>query len=235
MRLYLLFSILCWMVHSGYSQLIAAPGLKGEKGDKGDRGLPGFPGYQGERGHLDHLEQLDNVDDLDQLDLLDLPQSVDQQWHIVQVNNIFGSVSEDVETLRKTVAKLEKAINFNFARKVGQKYFVTNKERGSFWKAVEFCSQPGLELALPQSEEENSKLAQLWDEADEKAWINVNTKKAEGNFETNTNNQPLTFTKWGAAQPDETIQETGCSLLSGDGVWRVVQACSMDAYIICQL
>ncbi|KAM9755067.1 mannose-binding protein C-like isoform 1-T3 [Menidia menidia] len=227
MRLYLLFFILCWMVHSGYSQLSVPPGLTGEKGDKGDRGLPGFPGIKGllgTRGEPGFTGQLG------------LPGPPGPPGPAIFCGpDIFGSVFEDVETLQKTVAKLEKAINFNFARKVGQKYFVTNKERGSFWKAVEFCSQPGLELALPQSEEENSKLAQLWDEADEKAWINVNTKKAEGNFETNTNNQPLTFTKWGAAQPDETIQETGCSLLSGDGVWRVVQACSMDAYIICQL
>ncbi|KAM9753150.1 mannose-binding protein C-like, partial [Menidia menidia] len=207
-----------------YSQLSAPHGLKGEKGDKGDRGYPGFPGIKGPAGSRGATGPPGPPGPAGPAG----PAAVCGP-------DIFGSVSEDVETLRKTIAKLEKAINFNFARKVGQKYFVTNKERGSFWKAVEFCSRPGLELALPQSEEENSKLAQLWDEADEKAWINVNTKKAEGNFETNTNNQPLTFTKWGAAQPDETIQETGCSLLSGDGVWRVVQACSMDAYIICQL
>ncbi|XP_041852134.1 mannose-binding protein-like [Melanotaenia boesemani] len=140
----------------------------------------------------------------------------------------------EVEKLKETTAKLELAINFDFVRKAGQKYFVSNKDKGSFSKAVEFCSQQGLELALPQSEEENSKLKQLFDEADKRAWINVKNKNAEGNFEADMNSRPLTFTKWGESQPDKSIQDTGCSM-SDNGIWRVTPDCSLNAYIICQL
>lgn len=50
------------------------------------------------------------------------------------------------------------AINYNFVRRVGQKYFVSNKERDYFSRATEFCSQQGLELPLPQNEEESNVL-----------------------------------------------------------------------------
>ncbi|XP_054864770.1 mannose-binding protein C-like [Amphiprion ocellaris] len=127
------------------------------------------------------------------------------------------------------------AINFDYVRKVGQKYFVTNKERGSFSNAVDFCSQQGLELALPQNEEENSMLTQLYGKVDKRAWIGINNKKAEGDFEFDMKKRPLTFTKWGQGQPDRSIQEKGCTLLTENAVWQVTRECSLYAYIICQL
>lgn len=48
-------------------------------------------------------------------------------------------------------------------------------------------------------------------------------------------NQRLTFTKWGEGQPDKSIQDTGCTMLSENGIWQVTPECSMNAYIICQL
>lgn len=127
------------------------------------------------------------------------------------------------------------AVNYDFVRRVGQKYFVSYKERGSFSRAVEFCSQRGLELALPQSEEENSALTQFFGDVYKAAWINVNSKKAEGNFGTDMKNRPLTFTNWGDGQPDESIQDTGCTMLSENAVWRVTHECFLEVYIICQI
>uniref|UniRef100_A0A3B4EYP6 C-type lectin domain-containing protein n=1 Tax=Pundamilia nyererei TaxID=303518 RepID=A0A3B4EYP6_9CICH len=103
------------------------------------------------------------------------------------------------------------AINYHFVRRVGQKYFVSNKERGSFSRAVEFCSQQHIELALPQNEEENNALTQVF----------------EGNFEVDMKNQRLTFTKWGEGQPDKSIQDTGCTMLSENGIWQVTPECSV--------
>lgn len=126
------------------------------------------------------------------------------------------------------------AVNYDFVRKVGQKYFVSNKETGSFSRAVEFCSQQGLEMVLPKNEKENSALTQLFGEVDKTIWINVNNKKAGDNFETDMKNHPLTFTKWGGGQPDKSVRDTGCAMLSENGVWRVNE-CSLNAYIICQI
>lgn len=127
------------------------------------------------------------------------------------------------------------AVKHDFVRRVGQKYFVSNKERGSFSQAIEFCSQQDLELALPRNEEENSALTQLFGEVDKMVWIYVNNKKAEGHFETDMKNRRLTFTKWGEGQPNGSVGDTGCTMLSENGVWRVSQDCSLNAYIICQI
>lgn len=127
------------------------------------------------------------------------------------------------------------AVSFDFIRKVGQKFFVSNKVRGSFLEAVDFCSQRGLDLALPRSEEENGVLTQLCGEDNKVAWINVNYKKAEGNFQSDMKNQPLSFTKWGEGQPDESAQDTGCTMMLENGIWEVMHDCSLDAYIICQI
>ncbi|XP_051238888.1 mannose-binding protein C-like [Dicentrarchus labrax] len=145
------------------------------------------------------------------------------------------SAIRETEHLKKSFAKLELAINYDFVRRVGQKYFVSYKERHSFSRAVEFCSQQGLDLALPQNEEENIALTQFFGDVNKEAWINVNNKKAEGNFEADMNNRPLTFTKWGEGQPDKSIEATGCTMLSENGVWRVTHECFLNAYIICQL
>ncbi|KAI3370609.1 hypothetical protein L3Q82_007172 [Scortum barcoo] len=54
-------------------------------------------------------------------------------------------------------------INYDFVRRVGQKYFVSYKQRGSFSTAVDFCSQRGLELALPQNEEGEQRVdSSVW-------------------------------------------------------------------------
>uniref|UniRef100_A0A3Q1JHB2 C-type lectin domain-containing protein n=1 Tax=Anabas testudineus TaxID=64144 RepID=A0A3Q1JHB2_ANATE len=157
----------------------------------------------------------------------------------------------DLETLKLTLATLKlgkqtflftstvvlliKPNYYDFVRRVGQRYFVSYKKEGSFSKAVEFCSQQGLELALPQNEDENSALTQLFVKDIKKAWINVNNNKAEGNFQADMKNKPLSFTKWAEGQPDTTIQTTGCTLLLEKGMWEVTQECSVNACIVCQM
>ncbi|KAM9854825.1 mannose-binding protein C-like [Aulostomus maculatus] len=140
-----------------------------------------------------------------------------------------------IEALNQAVTKLETSVKYNFVRTAGKKYFVSDKEKGSFFKAVEFCSQQGLELALPQNEEENNLLTQAFDDVDQAAWINVNDKKAKGNFEVDMKERPLTFTRWGPGQPDVSVESTGCTMVSEHGHWVVTTECSFNAIIICQL
>ncbi|XP_035859461.1 pulmonary surfactant-associated protein D-like isoform X3 [Sander lucioperca] len=215
MRMFLLYCVLCLMSSTGYSQLPGPPGPKGDPGHPGPAGPvgpagpPGRPGPRGPPGPPG------------------LPGSA-----------IFcgrGLSGQELETLKNSLAKLELATNYDFVRRVGQKYFVSYKKRDSFSTAVEFCSQRGLELALPQNEEENNILTQFFGDDNKTAWINVNTNKAEGNFEVDMKKQPLTFTKWGEGQPDKSIQNTGCTMLSENAVWRVTHDCSLNAYVICQI
>ncbi|XP_036003153.1 mannose-binding protein C isoform X1 [Fundulus heteroclitus] len=221
MRFGFLFCVFCLMISMSSSQLQDPPGEKCERGPPGPPGpvgFPGRPGLPGPRGPRG------------------FPGPPGPPGPIVTCGrDLFGSVERDVESLMKIAAKLDVAMSFDFVRKVNQKYFVSNKEKGSFLKAVEFCSQQGLELALPQSEEENRILIQLIGEDDKRAWININSRKAEGNFQSDMKNRPLTFTNWGERQPDESIQDTGCSMVTENGTWRVTPDCSQNIYIICQI
>ncbi|XP_026221855.1 mannose-binding protein C-like [Anabas testudineus] len=211
MLLFLVFT-LCLMAPFGHNQLQGLPGPKGDPGlqglpgPKGNPGLPGIPGSKGEPG------------------IPGFPGP--EGW---------CSISRDLDTLKVTIAKLELAISYDFVRRVGQRYFVSYKKEGSFSKAVEFCSQQGLELALPQNEDENSALTQVFDKDIKKAWINVHNNKAEGNFQVDMKNKPLSFTKWAEGQPDTSIQNTGCTLLLENGMWKVTQECSVNACIVCQI
>lgn len=126
-------------------------------------------------------------------------------------------------------------VNYDFVRKVGQKYFVSYKERDSFSKAIEFCSQQGLELALPQNEQENKALTEVFGDVYKTVWININNNKADGNFEVDTERRPLTFTKWAEGQPDTSIQDTACTMLAENGVWQLTRECFLNAFIVCQI
>ncbi|XP_034541408.1 pulmonary surfactant-associated protein D-like [Notolabrus celidotus] len=233
MRLCLEFCVLCLMAPVGLSQ------LPGPAGPKGSQGMPGFPGERGAPGApgRDGYPGVPGVDGLKgDRGERGLPGEVGRPGHsgTCQQGGLDSSCV-DLRVLKESVARLELSINYDFVRRVGQKYFVSYKERDSFSKAVEFCTQRGLELALPQNEEENNILTQFFGDVYKMAWINVNNKKAEGDFVVDMNNRPLTFTKWGDKQPDESIQEIGCTILSENGVWSVTEECFLNAYVICQI
>uniref|UniRef100_A0AAQ6IKL0 C-type lectin domain-containing protein n=1 Tax=Anabas testudineus TaxID=64144 RepID=A0AAQ6IKL0_ANATE len=187
-----------------------SPGFSGQKGDIGQQGppgRPGAPGILGPPGPSGYCEEICRQ----------------------------GSHRPDANAITDRISKFELAINYDFVRKVGQKYFVSYKKRDSFSKAVEFCSQQGLELALPQNEEENKKLTEVFGDVYKTVWINVNNKKADGNFEVDMNNRPLTFTSWAAGHPDTSIQDTACTMLSENGVWQLTSECFLNAFIVCQI
>ncbi|XP_067358278.1 mannose-binding protein C-like isoform X1 [Channa argus] len=213
------------------------PGLPGFQGMKGDPGLPGLPGPQGRHGPPGPLGPSG---------LPGVPGPFGPYGprgprgppglpgHCVETCEP-DSFRPDIEAITIRMSKYELAINYDFVRKVGQKYFVSNKERDTFSRAVEFFSQQGLELALPQNEEENNILTQVFGDVYKNAWINVSNKKSEGNFEVDIKKQPLTFTKWAEGQPDKSIQDTGCTMLSENGFWLVTRECFLNAFIICQI
>ncbi|XP_026221851.1 LOW QUALITY PROTEIN: pulmonary surfactant-associated protein D-like [Anabas testudineus] len=235
MMLVLVFT-LCLMAPFGHNQLQGLPGPKGDpglpglpgpKGDPGFPGIPGSPGIVGRIGFNGLPGSRGPAGPAGPAGPPGLPGAV--------LMCKGGSISRDLETLKLTIAKIELVISYDFVRRVGHKYFVSYKKEGSLSKAVEFCSQQGLELALPQNEDENSVLTQVFDKDIKKAWINVNNNKAEGNFQVDMKNKPLSFTKWAEGQPDTSIQTTGCTLLLENGMWEVIRECSVNACIVCQI
>uniref|UniRef100_A0A1A8FTN6 Scavenger receptor class A, member 3 n=1 Tax=Nothobranchius korthausae TaxID=1143690 RepID=A0A1A8FTN6_9TELE len=238
MRFCFILCAFCLMVSVSYSQLgdpscpvcppgppgppgrSGLPGLPGMPGSKGDAGFNGFPGRPGERG------------------VMGLPGEPGPSGPPGPPGlSMIGTESccINLSGLQDRLDKVELAVSYPFVRKVGQKYFVSNKERDSFEKAVEFCSQRGLELALPQNQEENNKLSEVFRDGYTEVWINVSKNKAGGNCMVHTNNRPLTFTKWGKDQPDASIQDFGCTMVTENGFWKVTRECFLNAFIVCQL
>uniref|UniRef100_A0A8P4G7I3 C-type lectin domain-containing protein n=1 Tax=Dicentrarchus labrax TaxID=13489 RepID=A0A8P4G7I3_DICLA len=211
MRLFLLSCILCLMAPIGNSQLHGPPGPSGPKGDRGYPGIPGVPGPAGVSGMPGIPGQKGSPGEPGRLGQPGRPGDP-------------GRPGEPGSNMMCRQGHYGFSINYDFVRRVGQKYFVSYKERDSFSRAVEFCSQQGLDLALPQNEKENIALTQFFGDVYKEAWINADM-----------NNRPLTFTKWGEGQPDKSIEATGCTMLSENGVWRVTHECFLNAYIICQL
>uniref|UniRef100_A0AAX7UZR0 C-type lectin domain-containing protein n=1 Tax=Astatotilapia calliptera TaxID=8154 RepID=A0AAX7UZR0_ASTCA len=207
----------CLMVPVGYSQLFGPPGPKGPPGSPGEPGAYGEPGKQGQKGLKGEPGARGPLG----------PRGFPGP------NGPMGKPG--LPGLPGTIIMCGRAVNYDFVQIVDQKYFVSNKHRGSFSEAVVFCSQRGLELALPQNAEENNALTQVHGKFRAKAWINVNNKKAEGEFKTDMKNQPLTFKNWGEGQPDKSIEDTGCTMLSENGSWQVTHECSLNVHIICQL
>uniref|UniRef100_A0A3B4VNQ0 C-type lectin domain-containing protein n=2 Tax=Seriola dumerili TaxID=41447 RepID=A0A3B4VNQ0_SERDU len=252
MRSFLFLCILCLMAPSGYNQhydppgatglIPSSPGPPGPPGPTGPSGPPGRPGpfgprgppgTPGVRGPIGPTGPSGDRGETGRPGMRGMkgppgpPGPKGSTGPVVICGDPFSSIHQEAETLKKRHAKLNLAINYGFVRRVGRKYFVSNKERDSFSRADEFCSQRGLDLALPQNEEENNILTQVFGDAYKTAWINVNTKKAEGNFEVDLKNRPLTFTKWGEGQPDR-LQDTGCTVLSENGAWQVTHDCSLN-------
>ncbi|KAM9755086.1 mannose-binding protein-like isoform 2-T6 [Menidia menidia] len=255
MRLCLLFCVLCLMAPTIYSQ---QPCLcpKGEKGDPGYPGIPGSPGPPGPSGPPGRdgrpgtpgtscrTGSDGTCDDRGPPGPRGprgfpgpsgLPGIVGPPGRPGICDQDAMSSCPEIRAFQERLRNLQLAVNYQFVRRVGQKYFVSNQLRESFENAVEFCSQRGLELALPQSEEENSALTEVVVDADKAVWINVNKKKSEGRFLVDGKKQPLTYMKWAEGQPDESIEDTGCTMLSDKGLWTVTRECFLNAYIVCQL
>ncbi|XP_040927117.1 mannose-binding protein C-like [Betta splendens] len=235
MRLCLLLCILCkFLDHQDHRDHKGHQELEGFQELQGHQELKGYEGFQ---------ELQENQDLLDLLDLLDLEdfkvredvQDLQDLQDLKVFLDLLQCVEEDLEPLKEAVAKLDYVTTYDFVKRVGQKYFVSHRETGSFSGAVEFCSSQGLELALPQNEDENNMLTRVFGETVKTAWISVNHKKSEGDFTTDVKNRPLVFTKWAEEQPERSIQDTGCSLLSENGRWRVTRDCSQKAFIVCQV
>ncbi|KAL4005476.1 hypothetical protein ACER0C_005189 [Sarotherodon galilaeus] len=239
MMAWLQFCVLFLVAPIGYSQNPGPRGPKGDSGPPGPAGPPGVPGPPGQKGDTGPDGLHGSVGIVGRRGMtgprgLPGPSGKPADCR----TELFGDIDQDLQTIRslkETITKLELVINYDFARGVDEKYFVSNKERGSFFQAAEFCSQRGLELALPQSDKENSLLTEVFENSPKTVWINVSNRKAEGNFGAAMKNRPLTFTNWAEGQPDKSIQDPGCTTLSEDGVWRVTSECSMNAYIVCQL
>ncbi|KAJ8367102.1 hypothetical protein AAFF_G00331060 [Aldrovandia affinis] len=112
----------------------------------------------------------------------------------------------EVELLRAHLSKLEKAAGFSFFRKIGDKYYVTDKWMATFHEGLKICADHGGTLPLPRGEAENQALAKvvMISLGSPNAFLGATDRHFDDKF-VDLSNQPLPFFKWGPSEPNNQM------------------------------
>ncbi|XP_021326931.3 uncharacterized protein hbl1 isoform X2 [Danio rerio] len=179
-------------------------GVTGPKGEKGEPGVsvqgppgkagpPGPDGAQGESGP---------------------PGSPGSE-------SVIESLKSEIQNLKAKIDTIEKAASFSNFRKVGQKYYVTDRIFGTFDNGIKLCESSSGTLVVPKSSAENQALVRVAASSgliNEKPYIGVTDKETEGQF-VDIEGKQLTFTKWGPGQPDDYQGAQDCGVIDVSGTW----------------
>ncbi|KAG7465883.1 hypothetical protein MATL_G00158440 [Megalops atlanticus] len=202
--------------HNGQPGRDGKDGVAGPKGDKGDAGgtavysrigVQGPPGKQGPVGPSG-------------------PKGQKGEPGPAGDTSLTRALQSEVQAMKESLSKFEKATSFQLFKKVGKKYFVSDKRLGTFEEALKFCSDAGAILALPRGSEENKALSQLIPDS-QYAWLGVNDRETEGKF-VDVQNKPLQFTSWKSGEPNNHQNKEDCALITPNGSWNDI---SCDAKV----
>ncbi|KAJ8287380.1 hypothetical protein COCON_G00000390 [Conger conger] len=179
------------------------PGPSGEKGEKGSMGLDGISGQKGDQGPPGPPGPLPAID-------------------LVELQS-------ELKALRDV---LNKVTQFTFTKRVGTKYFLSDKKSGVFEQAVAACSAVGGVPALPKSQEENQALIGMMSSS-EHAWLSANDRTAEGTF-VDLQGTTLGFSNWKKGEPNNHKGVEDCTITDFNGSWNDVN-CDLSSIIICEI
>ncbi|XP_015208168.1 mannose-binding protein C-like isoform X1 [Lepisosteus oculatus] len=188
-----------------------ASGLKGEKGEKGESGAFGPPGKFGPSGPAGMKGQKGE------------PGPSERRY--------IDKLQSEVDMLKISLSRLEKAAHFQFFRRSGNKYFGSNKEPGTFEQGLKICRDAGGKIATPGSQVENNALSKFLAES-QYAYIGANDRTTEGTF-VDLENKPLQFTSWKDGEPNNFKGKEDCAIILTTGIWNDVP-CDLKYIIICE-
>ncbi|XP_015208151.2 mannose-binding protein C-like isoform X1 [Lepisosteus oculatus] len=192
-----------------------ASGLKGEKGERGESGASGPPGkygpsgpagMKGEKGHPGPSGGTVGLSYIEKL-------------------------QSEVEMLKISLSRLEKAAHFQFFIRSGNKYFGSNKEPSTFEQGLKICRDAGGKIATPGSQVENNALSKFLAES-QYAYIGANDRTTEGTF-VDLENKPLQFTNWADGEPNDAMETEDCAIIYTSEIWNDV-SCDGKYIIICE-
>ncbi|KAJ8366620.1 hypothetical protein AAFF_G00348370 [Aldrovandia affinis] len=201
------------------------PGQPGETGPQGPMGPPSLKGEQGEPGQPGETGPQGPMGPVG---------LKGEQGEPGQTGNPSPDLMPEVELLRAHLSKLEKAARFSFFRKIGDKYYVTDKREATFNEGLRICTSVGGTIPLPRGEAENYALAMvLIASGSTDAFIGATDRRAEGNW-VDLSNQPVTFFKWGPSEPNNTDGHEDCIEGIDNEKWNDVP-CDSTQVIICEI
>ncbi|KAG9330471.1 hypothetical protein JZ751_024268 [Albula glossodonta] len=184
-------------------------GLKGDRGEPGPAGKTGLQGPLGPKGDRGAPG----------------PAGPQPEVNLVELQS-------GLQTLKDSFYKLEKVMQFQYVKKVGQKYFVSDKTSGTFDEAVKLCGAVSAAPALPRSPEENQLLSRFL-AGSESAWLSANDRTTEGTF-VDLQGQPIKFSSWKASEPNNYKGVEDCAIVLPNGTWNDVK-CDSNVIIVCEI
>ncbi|XP_063058741.1 mannose-binding protein C-like [Engraulis encrasicolus] len=155
--------------------------------------------------------------------------------HVLLANDsIIMDLQSEMLNLRRRLSLLETASRFRTFKRIGQKYYVTDGHVALFDGALSYCSTFGASLVLPRTNVENQALAKLTEEYPAPhSFIGTTDRKHEGQF-TDLDDRPLTFTKWGSGEPQNTGSGEDCVIVIPAGTWHDV-SCDSNRRVVCEI
>ncbi|KAJ8333329.1 hypothetical protein SKAU_G00422250 [Synaphobranchus kaupii] len=183
---------------------VGASGRGGPIGAPGPDGLVGAVGPSGQKGDPGHAGPLPDIN--------------------------LGELQTELHTLKDV---LNKITQFYFTKRVGKKYFLSDKTSGTFDAAVKLCSTVSGFPALPASLEENQVLSTFLSDSQQYAWLSANDRKTEGKF-VDLQDKALQYSSWKDKEPNNSGGIEDCAMIYSNGSWNDV-GCEKSFLIICEI
>ncbi|KAL6489710.1 hypothetical protein MHYP_G00000550 [Metynnis hypsauchen] len=184
---------------------LSVQGPPGKAGPAGPAGPLGPPGPQGPKGDAGSVDK-----------------------------DLVKSLQSDLQALKVRLSTIEKAAGFPIFKKVGQKYYVSNRMKAKFDHALKFCTDAGGTLVLPRNEAENEALSAMHATlGSANILLGTTDREIEGHF-VDLNKKPLTFTNWMPNEPNNHQGKEDCVGIYTNAKWNDLP-CDSDVSVVCEL
>lgn len=111
---------------------------------------------------------------------------------------------------------------------------MTDGLEDTFDAGLKFCRDAGGDIVLPKSEEENQAVLEILTPRVLYGWIRATDRKTEGIF-LDTDDSPLTFTKWKAGEPNDADGNEDCVVIySSHKMWNDL-GCDSKCLVACEI
>ncbi|XP_075790898.1 uncharacterized protein LOC102459497 isoform X2 [Pelodiscus sinensis] len=130
-----------------------------------------------------------------------------------------SNLQENVNSLKATVSKIQKALSFGNGVSAGEKMFITRGSADNFETSNATCFQAGGLLASPRNSAENSAIQQIVVRHNKGAFIGITDRETEGTF-MYISGEAIGYSNWAQNEPNNAGGTEHCVELHPDGRWN---------------
>ncbi|XP_041427083.1 pulmonary surfactant-associated protein D isoform X2 [Xenopus laevis] len=200
------------------------PGAKGEKGERGLQGLRGPEGLQGTPGLMGPKgEQGPPGPKGDRGE-----SSASVEAVKIQISSLDGRLS----SLQSRLDTQRKAFLFASGTRIGNTFYVTNKQEGNYFEGKTMCNKAGGQLPSPKNAAENEALAVLSARYKKQFFLGINDLQSEAFF-LYPDGTTIGYANWEAREPNNDKGVEDCVEMYNTGKWND-KSCQEIRLIVCE-